>query len=29
MRINIKNYIRQFAKAFRKKFVADHPGLAK
>jgi hypothetical protein len=29
MRIKIENVIWQFAKAFRKKFVADHPGLAK
>ena len=27
MRIKIENVIWQFAKAFRKKFVADHPGL--
>jgi hypothetical protein len=27
MGIKIENVIRQFAKAFRKKFVADHPGL--
>ena len=27
MHIKIENVIRQFAKAFRKKFIADHPGL--